>query len=90
MGCSDTTVLNIALWQATGLVTLNGPALLLGFAEHPEMLDYTRRSFLDATFEAQPFRTIGPAARCTDETLEWSTQADLSRPRTPATSDGWT
>jgi muramoyltetrapeptide carboxypeptidase LdcA involved in peptidoglycan recycling len=90
MGYSDTTVLNIAIWQATRLVTFNGPALLTDFAECPEMLDYTRRSFLDATFEAQPFRTIGPAARWTEETLDWSAQVDLTRPRTLTSSDGWT
>src|SRR5512146_3218741 len=33
VGFSDITVLNVAIWQATGLVTFNGPALLTDFAE---------------------------------------------------------
>ncbi len=37
MGFSDITVLNVAVWQQTGLVTLNGPALLTDFAEYPQI-----------------------------------------------------
>jgi muramoyltetrapeptide carboxypeptidase len=29
MGYSDVTVLNVAIWEKTGLVTFNGPALMI-------------------------------------------------------------
>ena len=39
MGFSDITVLNVAIWKETGLVTFNGPALLTDFAEYPRVLE---------------------------------------------------
>ena len=38
MGYSDITVLNVAIWQRTGLVTFNGPALMTDFAEFVAIL----------------------------------------------------
>ena len=33
VGYSDVTVLNVAIWEKTGLVTFNGPALVVELAE---------------------------------------------------------
>jgi muramoyltetrapeptide carboxypeptidase len=90
MGFSDMTVLNVALWQATRLVTFNGPALLTDFAEYPEMFSYTRTWFQRATMAAAPIGPIAPADRWTEELLDWSTKADLQRPRALGPSPGWT
>ncbi len=90
VGFSDVTVLNIAIWQATGLVTFNGPALLTDFAEYPKVLEYTQHSFLRAVTESTPVGRVTPAADWTEEFLDWSTQADLERPRALTASGGWT
>jgi muramoyltetrapeptide carboxypeptidase len=90
VGFSDITVLNVAIWQATGLVTFNGPALLTDFAENPELLEYTRSGFLKAVAEAAAVGRVEPAAAWTEEMLAWETKADLERPRALTASDGWT
>jgi len=46
MGFSDMTVLNVAIWSQTGLVTFNGPALLTDWAEFPEMPAFSSENAL--------------------------------------------
>jgi muramoyltetrapeptide carboxypeptidase LdcA involved in peptidoglycan recycling len=90
MGFSDVTVLNIAIWKETGLVTFNGPALLTDFAEYPEMFDYTRLSFLRTVTQPAPVGPVTPSAWWTEEFLDWHEQQDRTRPRVQQPSDGWT
>jgi muramoyltetrapeptide carboxypeptidase LdcA involved in peptidoglycan recycling len=90
MGYSDVTVLNVAIWKATGLVTFNGPALLTDFAEYPQMFDYTREHLLRTVSVADPPGMIEPSPWWTEELLDWEHKADLERPRTRQPSDGWT
>jgi muramoyltetrapeptide carboxypeptidase LdcA involved in peptidoglycan recycling len=90
MGFSDITVLNVAIWQQTGLVTFNGPALLTDFAEYPEMFDYTRDYFLKAVGGSVPIGPIVPSPWWTEEFLDWQEQADRTRPRHHRPSGGWT
>jgi muramoyltetrapeptide carboxypeptidase len=90
MGFSDITVLNVAIWKETGLVTLNGPALLTDFAEYPEMFDYTRSFFLKVVSQASPAGPITPSAWWTEEFLDWREQRDRTRPRFRQPSTGWT
>ncbi len=90
MGFSDITVLNVAVWVQTGLVTFNGPALLTDFAEYPQMLDYTRHWVQKTLFQAQPPGIIQPAPTWTEEFLDWEQKLDLERPRRMLPSDGWT
>jgi muramoyltetrapeptide carboxypeptidase LdcA involved in peptidoglycan recycling len=89
MGFSDITVLNMAIWQATGLVTFNGPALLTDFAEYPDMFDYTESYLLKALCAAQPIGAIQPSTWWTEEFLDWEQKMDLQRPRAQQISDGW-
>ena len=89
VGYSDVTVLNVAIWSATGLVTFNGPALLTDFADNPGMLEYAKAGFLKAVADAAPIGRITPAASWTEEFMDWNTKADLERPRALAPSDGW-
>ena len=89
MGFSDMTVLNVAIWQAAGLVTFNGPALLTDFAEYPRMFEYTERYMLRALCDARPLGVIEPAPWWTEEFLDWENQEDLQRPRTRQNSVGW-
>ena len=71
MGFSDITVLNVAIWKETGLVTFNGPALLTDFAEFPGMFDYTRSFFLKAVAHGVPVGVIKPSSWWTEEFLDW-------------------
>ncbi|MES1184569.1 MAG: S66 peptidase family protein [Myxococcales bacterium] len=90
VGFSDITVLNVAIWQATGLVTFNGPALPTDFAEYPAMLDYTQRGFLEALTTSDAVGRVGPSSAWTEEMLAWETKADLERARASTPSEGWT
>jgi muramoyltetrapeptide carboxypeptidase len=48
IGHSNVTVLNVAIWEKTGFVTFNGPALMVELAEYPKVFDYTERYMLEA------------------------------------------
>ena len=90
MGYSDVTVLNVAIWQMTGLVTFNGPALMVELAEYPEVLRYTERHMLKALCSAEPVGWVEPSAWWTEEFLDWGDKEDLTRARTGQASSGWT
>lgn len=77
MGYSDITVLNIAIWQRTGLVTFNGPAMMTDFAEYPTPFDYTIRYFDRAVCSGAAMGRIEPATQWTEELLDWGIKADL-------------
>ena len=89
MGFSDITVLNVAIWRETGLVTFNGPALLTDFAEYPKMFEYTERYMLKTLCEARPVGAIEPSTWWTEENLDWERREDLERPRARQSSPGW-
>ena len=91
MGFSDITVLNVAIWAKTGLVTFNGPALLTDFAEVPRMFEYTERSFLNTLCQPEPVGVIEPSRCWTEEFLDWSQKKDLERARylEPAEGPVW-
>jgi muramoyltetrapeptide carboxypeptidase LdcA involved in peptidoglycan recycling len=90
MGYSDITVLNVAIWKATGLVTFNGPALLTDFAEYPEMFGYTQEYMMKVLCEAKALGEIEPSPWWTEEFLDWEAKKDLERPRQMRASPGWT
>jgi muramoyltetrapeptide carboxypeptidase len=90
IGYSDIHVLNIAIYQQTGLVTFHGPALLTDFAEYPRMLDYTRANLLKVLAQPVPAGAVSPASEWTEEYLDWGTKKDLERPRAMTPSPGWT
>ena len=90
VGFSDITILNVAIWQKTGMVTFNGPALLTDVGEYPRMLEYTERYFLNTVMEAKPIGRIQPSPVWTEEFQDWEIQADRERPRALNRTDGWT
>jgi muramoyltetrapeptide carboxypeptidase LdcA involved in peptidoglycan recycling len=90
MGFSDITVLNIAIWKKTGLITFNGPALLTDFAEYPQMFSYTVDYFLKAITRNEPIGQVKPSSYWTQEFLDWGKKKDLERPRRLLESNGWT
>ncbi len=90
VGFSDNTVLNVAIWQRTGLVTFNGPMLLTDFGEYPRLLEYTERYFVRAVSSPEAMGKIDPARHWTEESPDWGTKKDLERPRALQPSKGWT
>jgi len=90
MGFSDNTVLNVAIWQRTGLVTFNGPMLLTDFGEYPRLLEYTERYFVKTVAGDEAVGKIEPAPRWTEEFLDWDGKKDQERPRALQPSRGWT
>jgi muramoyltetrapeptide carboxypeptidase len=90
VGFSDNTVLNVAIWQRTGLVTFNGPMLLTDFGEYPRLLEYTERYFVRTVAAADAVGKIDPARHWTEEFLDWGVKKDLERPRALQPSKGWT
>jgi muramoyltetrapeptide carboxypeptidase LdcA involved in peptidoglycan recycling len=90
VGFSDITVLNVAIWKKTGLVTFNGPAILTDFGEFPKMFEYTEHYFLKAVTQPSPIGAIEPSDWWTEEFQEWGRKQDLERPRTRVPTQGWT
>jgi muramoyltetrapeptide carboxypeptidase LdcA involved in peptidoglycan recycling len=90
MGFSDITVLNVAIWSMTGLTTFNGPTLMTDWADYPLMPEYSEHYALRALCTAEPIGVVEPSPWWTDEFLDWSTKADLTRPREQRPSPGWT
>lgn len=90
MGFSDTTVLNVAIHAATGLITFNGPALLTDFAEHPQMFEYTLRCITRTLSVSDAPGPVEPSPTWTEEFLDWESRKDLERPRQMQSSPGWT
>jgi muramoyltetrapeptide carboxypeptidase len=87
-GYSDMTVLHWALAKHAGLSTFYGPALVSELGEFPEVPPFTDR-FLRAAWLGDEPIAFEPAARWTDEFLDWDAQADLTRPRALRDGDGW-
>ena len=90
MGFSDITVLNVAIWSQTGLVTFNGPGLLTDWAEFPDMPDFSLAQAINAIGRSEPMGDLSPAPWWTDEFLDWGTGEDTARPRHRNDSTGWT
>jgi muramoyltetrapeptide carboxypeptidase LdcA involved in peptidoglycan recycling len=89
MGFSDVTVLNLAIWHTTGLVTFNGPALMTDFGEYPAMLSYTREQFLRMVGSTSPLGVLPASTEWTEEFLDWGQKKDLQRPRQLQPSPPW-
>jgi muramoyltetrapeptide carboxypeptidase len=89
MGFSDTTVLLLAIYSQTGLVTFYGPSVLNQFAENPKMLDYTMKYFKKAVMSNLPIGKIIPSPLWTEEMMDWFEKKDILRPRKMKKNSGW-
>jgi muramoyltetrapeptide carboxypeptidase len=87
-GYSDVTVLLWAIAARTGLRTFHGPSLVPELGEFPGVLPYTDRWLRAAWFGDEPL-DFEAAAEWTDEFLDWSEKADLTRPRELRPGAGW-
>jgi muramoyltetrapeptide carboxypeptidase LdcA involved in peptidoglycan recycling len=81
VGYSDITILQLAIFAKTGLVSFYGPMSMTQFAEFPQPQQYTLDHFFPLLTNARdmPMQICAPAA-WTDEVLFWE-QEDI-RPRT--------
>lgn len=89
MGFSDMTVLNLAIWSQTGLVTFNGPSLLTDWAEYPEMPTFSRENAVRVMCVAEPMGDLAASGWWTEEFLDWSTGEDTTRARRRVPATGW-
>lgn len=90
MGFSDITVLNLAIYSQTGLVTFNGPMIMTDFGEYPEPLPYTLEYVWRGLCRAEPIGEVEPASKWTDEFLHWTAHQGSTESRTLYPSPGWT
>ncbi len=89
MGFSDMTVLNLAIWSQTGLVTFNGPTLLTDWAEYPAMPAFSMNNARRAICTPEPMGDLAPSGWWTEEFLDWATGEDTTRPRRQSPATGW-
>jgi muramoyltetrapeptide carboxypeptidase len=90
VGYSDTTVLELALYKKSGLITYSGPAVLTQFAEFPKPLDYTLKSFLKTlTISSEPIGDIPASEAWTQELHNWFDPALSSQPRKMNPNNGY-
>jgi len=90
MGFSDITVLNLAMYERTGLCTFYGPMVMTDFAEDPQPLSYTIEYLWRALCKSEPLGEIKPSVTWTDDFLYWATEAPVTPPRELGPSNGWT
>jgi muramoyltetrapeptide carboxypeptidase LdcA involved in peptidoglycan recycling len=70
IGYSDITVLHLAFYKKSKVVTFYGPMLLTQFGEYPEPFEYTLEYFEKAVMQAKPIGKIY-ASNYTDEFVDW-------------------
>lgn len=90
MGYSDMTVLLIAFWRMTGLVTFYGPHIMTELAEYPDMPAFSEQAMLRALCDPAPLGPLPESDWWTDEFLDWEARADLTRERAHRPTSGWT
>ncbi|MCL5795764.1 MAG: LD-carboxypeptidase, partial [Patescibacteria group bacterium] len=79
MGFSDSTVLLLAIYSQTGLVTFYGPSVLNQFAENPKILDYTLNYFKKAVMSDSAIGKVTPSSSWTEEIMDWFKKKDTIR-----------
>lgn len=89
IGYSDITVLDLAIFVKTGLVTFHGPNLLSQFGEYPHCLDYTKEYFLRATTKTEPIGKIQPSNFWTEEYLDWIEKQNIDKIRKLLPNQKW-
>jgi len=88
-GFSDITVLQLAIFKMTGLITFSGPALLPTFADYPEMQEFSKNHFthIVSNIDENNLGQLPTSNKWTDEYLVWDTED--SQPKNFKSNDGW-
>ena len=82
-GYSDTTLLQAALWQAVGLTSVAGPALLPQFGEFGGPHPFTLESFRRVATAAKPLGTLPVSPTMVSEINRWDVDDDHMRVEKP-------
>ncbi|MFZ1654605.1 MAG: S66 peptidase family protein [Candidatus Moraniibacteriota bacterium] len=88
IGYSDISVLHYALQSKAGLRTFYGPCLISEFGEYPDVLDYTKDSFMKTLVDGS-FGEIRASEEWTDDFLDWFNQENHTKKRTLYPSGGY-
>lgn len=75
MGYSDTTINHFMMHKA-GIVSFQGPCMLVEFAENVQMHDYTIQAIRNTLFQPVPRLEILPSGEWTSEMLNWTEPAN--------------
>ncbi|MFA6475878.1 MAG: S66 peptidase family protein [Candidatus Paceibacterota bacterium] len=78
-GFSDVTVLNIAIYAKTGLVTFNGPTILPTFGDFGGIIKYSEESFKKALFDSEPLGVIEYPKEYTEDNPWWEKDDNQKR-----------
>ncbi|TNE50108.1 MAG: hypothetical protein EP343_09260 [Deltaproteobacteria bacterium] len=89
-GYSDVTSLHLSILKYAGLKTLYGPALMTWFGEHPDGVEESTQSFLNATMNnCNEPRVIEPFKRWSNHSRSWSNGDWKNIPREWKENKGW-
>lgn len=88
IGYSDISVLHYALQSKVGLRTFYGPCLISEFGECPDVLDYTKDSFMKTLVDGS-FGEICASEEWTDDFLDWFNEENHTKKRTLYPSGGY-
>ncbi|GBE19970.1 MAG TPA: LD-carboxypeptidase [Candidatus Pacearchaeota archaeon] len=89
VGYSDTTILHYAFQKKAELVTFYGPCAITQFGEFPDVLEYTKNSFINTLVEGRTLGKIEPSEEWTSELLDWFQKLDLTRSRKLGKNSGY-
>lgn len=78
-GYSDITILNLAIFHKSHLVTFSGPTILPVFGEYGAPEEFILRNFKKAVFKPEPIGVIESSDRFSDETLIWEKEDNRNR-----------
>lgn len=88
MGYSDITVLLIAIWKMTGLVTFYGPTIMTEFAEYPSPPDYSSDNAINILMDKHSLK-IQASNYYINEFISWGTKDDKTRAKKREKSEEW-
>lgn len=88
IGYSDISVLHYAFYSKASLRTFYGPCLISEFGEYPDVLEYTKKSFIEVLTKGT-FGEINASEEWTDDFLDWFDQKNHTKERTLHKSNGY-
>lgn len=88
IGYSDISVLHYALQTEAKLRTFYGPCLISEFGEHPDVLEYTKQSFISTLVKGE-FGDIQPSTVWTDDFNDWFDKKNHTKARDLHPSSGY-
>lgn len=88
IGYSDMSVLHYAFYSKSGLRTFYGPCLISEFGEYPDVLDYTKESFMKTLVDGS-YGEILASEEWTDDFLDWFNKDNHTKKRVLHPSSGY-